>query len=204
MSDKEFLLWLRDRLITVYHESPNTDFVHKLTAIANATACTFHCDLTENERLTVLCGLATFTPVITSGSYALMNEREFFAFVNRIAGNAPRETPSPNPNANAQNSGTEAARAVLAPPAPTDYFARDRKGNVLVAPPKGSEEKSVRILQANESTEGTPRLSVVFTGGKGNCFDSQLWELIKRRVGQDTTLWIAKSGNYLNIVGVRA
>ena len=38
MPDKEFLIWLRKRLIFVYGESPNVDFIHKLTAIINATA----------------------------------------------------------------------------------------------------------------------------------------------------------------------
>lgn len=32
-SNKEFLSWLRDRLINVYGESPGTDFVQKLTKI---------------------------------------------------------------------------------------------------------------------------------------------------------------------------
>jgi hypothetical protein len=36
MNDREFLIWLRERLINVYHESPMVDFVHKLTAIINA------------------------------------------------------------------------------------------------------------------------------------------------------------------------
>lgn len=35
--DKEFLNWLVDRLVNVYNENPNTDFVHKLRAIANNT-----------------------------------------------------------------------------------------------------------------------------------------------------------------------
>ena len=34
MTDKEFLNWLVDRLVHVYGESPNVDFVHKLKAIA--------------------------------------------------------------------------------------------------------------------------------------------------------------------------
>jgi hypothetical protein len=37
MTDREFLLWLRDRLVYRYHESPNVDFVHKLNAIIQAT-----------------------------------------------------------------------------------------------------------------------------------------------------------------------
>ena len=35
MNDKEFLIWLRERMIFVYHESPNVDFVRKLTCIIN-------------------------------------------------------------------------------------------------------------------------------------------------------------------------
>jgi hypothetical protein len=36
MNDRDFLIWLRGRLINVYHENENVDFVHKLTAIINA------------------------------------------------------------------------------------------------------------------------------------------------------------------------
>jgi hypothetical protein len=48
-------------------------------------------------------------------------------------------------------------------------------------------------------------LAVIFTGGKANCFDSQLWGAIKNRVNQDAQLWLKKSddGKYTNIVGVR-
>lgn len=33
--DAEFLSWLADRLVNVYDESPNTDFVHKLRSVAD-------------------------------------------------------------------------------------------------------------------------------------------------------------------------
>lgn len=36
MSDKEFLEWVADRLVHVYGESKNADFVHKLRAVAAA------------------------------------------------------------------------------------------------------------------------------------------------------------------------
>jgi len=36
VSDKEFLIWLRDRLIHIYGESPNVDFVLRLNAIIDA------------------------------------------------------------------------------------------------------------------------------------------------------------------------
>jgi hypothetical protein len=34
MSDKQFLNWLIERLIYVYNESPNVDFIHRLRKIA--------------------------------------------------------------------------------------------------------------------------------------------------------------------------
>jgi len=37
MNDREFLQWLADRLVCVYGESGNVDFVHKLMSIALAT-----------------------------------------------------------------------------------------------------------------------------------------------------------------------
>jgi hypothetical protein len=36
MSDREFLEWIRDRIVHVYGESPNTDFVLRLGEIAQA------------------------------------------------------------------------------------------------------------------------------------------------------------------------
>jgi hypothetical protein len=38
MTDKEFLSWIADRLVYVYRESPNVDFVQKLRRIADASA----------------------------------------------------------------------------------------------------------------------------------------------------------------------
>ena len=37
MKDREFLYWIRDRLVNHYGESPNVDFVQRLTAIAATT-----------------------------------------------------------------------------------------------------------------------------------------------------------------------
>jgi hypothetical protein len=36
MDDHDYLLWLRSRLINVYGESPNVDFVHRLDAIIDS------------------------------------------------------------------------------------------------------------------------------------------------------------------------
>lgn len=35
MTDYEFLIWIRDRLINVYGESENVDFVRRLKKVAN-------------------------------------------------------------------------------------------------------------------------------------------------------------------------
>lgn len=37
MGDREFLVWLQDRLINVYHESPHLDFVQRLGNIVDRT-----------------------------------------------------------------------------------------------------------------------------------------------------------------------
>ena len=37
MNDRAFLFWLVERLVHVYKESPDTDFVRKLKAIAENT-----------------------------------------------------------------------------------------------------------------------------------------------------------------------
>jgi hypothetical protein len=37
MPDKEFLTWLRDRMVNVYGVNPHTDYIHKLNAIIEST-----------------------------------------------------------------------------------------------------------------------------------------------------------------------
>jgi hypothetical protein len=52
MSDKEFLEWIRDRIVHVYGESPNTDFVLRLGDIAQALQ---HSGEPVGEVFEVLC-----------------------------------------------------------------------------------------------------------------------------------------------------
>lgn len=35
MTDKEFLNWIADRLLNVFGEDPNADFIHRLRNIGN-------------------------------------------------------------------------------------------------------------------------------------------------------------------------
>ena len=44
MKDYEFLDWIRDRLINVYNESPNTDFCRRLSSISNSLKPTNYCE----------------------------------------------------------------------------------------------------------------------------------------------------------------
>jgi hypothetical protein len=108
-------------------------------------------------------------------------------------------------------SGTEAAKAVLAPPEQgnREKFEDDRNGEPQTSPPEGAELKTVRILQADEdlTKTGAPILKVIFSGGKANCFAKSLWGSIKPKAASqaDLGLWLlrSKDGKYLNIVGVR-
>lgn len=55
MNDKEFLEWLIDRLVHVYNESPNTDFIHKLRKIADKIGyldnCNYHTIVAQSNYL---------------------------------------------------------------------------------------------------------------------------------------------------------
>jgi hypothetical protein len=162
---------------------------------------TFTYTWSDARRLTVLhalgfmyAKLATAPPAVSETVLSLVNEL------------------SSKPGA---DSGTEAARAVLSPPplAPNaqpqawrDHFAADRKGNVPAKAPNGSELQTIPIVSASEAPDSKGKhLAVIFGGGRGkaNCFDPQLWPLIKKAQGHEAQLWILVSGNYLNIVGVR-
>jgi len=47
MNDREFLMWLHERLTGVHKESPIVDYMHKLRAIIKAT---------PEDKLTPNCG----------------------------------------------------------------------------------------------------------------------------------------------------
>ena len=113
------------------------------------------------------------------------------------------EKPYPASSPALPQSGTDAARAVLAPPAPTDYFARDRKGNIPAVAPEGAEFAVHKIVGTAKTAKF---LRVILANhGQANCFDSQLWPLIEKHDGQEAGLWIKKSEDerYQNVVGVR-
>jgi hypothetical protein len=168
---------------------------------------TFTVTLDDADRLAVLTALG-FAAVITP----VKLRRPVNELIDRLSGAEGQD---------AAQSGTEAARAVLAPPMvdptrATDYFQRDKKGNVLMAAPDGAELSRVKIVSAQKlaKTGKAPYLKVIFAAGvtidgktrpagQANCFDQDLWPPIKNRENQVAALWIQESGNYLNVVGVR-
>ncbi len=124
--------------------------------------------------------------------------------------------------------GTAAARAVLSPsqdsptppsghvppvlPEPRDRWARDRKGNELPNP-EGCVAREVNLWKTEQKpskkANGKPFLKVTWQSHErgyvdANCFDSQLFPWLINSQGKKTTLYLVKSGEYLNVVGVRA
>jgi hypothetical protein len=131
----------------------------------------------------------------------------------------------------APSGGTQAARAVLSPPAQTppqsspaaaaptapvieqrDRWARDRKGNEL-AFPEGTVTREVHLSKTEQKQPrkagGKEFLKVTWQSDSrgfvdANCFDNKLWPWLINQTGKRTTLYLMKSGEYLNVVGVRA
>ena len=150
-----------------------------------------------------------------------MSEAERTAFAKVLGGlvtkliNAPVFVESPS-------GGTQSARAVLSPPpqapavAPNpapielrDRWARDRKGQE-VPMPEGYAAREVTIWKAEQKPKKTGTgnfLNVTWQSHDrgyfdAKCFDSALFPWLQ--AGNKTTIYLVKSGQYLNIVGVRA
>ena len=127
------------------------------------------------------------------------------------------------------SGGTQSARAVLSPPPespaaarpspPTpvdmrDRWARDRKGKE-VPNPEGCVSRCVKIWKVEQikpKAAGKKEFMKVTWPSQehgfvdANCFDAQLFPwLIKAQASiEKSTLYLVKSGEYLNVVGVRA
>lgn len=158
----------------------------------------------------------TYTITITETQRTLLS-RALGLFVALLT-NAPVFTEAPS-------GGTAQARAVLAPaqppavasPAPIeqrDRWARNKKG-VEVPNPAGCETQKVRLWKVVPAdVNGKRRMKVSWyapAGQKGfvdaACWDEQLFPwLAKCSIESDapTILYTVRSGNYLNVVGVRA
>jgi hypothetical protein len=125
------------------------------------------------------------------------------------------------PKLESPDGGTHSARAILSPPAAAsakpsppieqrDRWARNRKGEE-VPNPEGATAREVNLWKTEQKTGksgGKSYLKVTWQGENGfvdaNCFDQQLFPWLIKQAGQKTRLYTVRSGNYLNIVGVRA
>lgn len=124
------------------------------------------------------------------------------------------------------SGGTQAARAMLSPPpSPAaaahspqppvieqrDRWARDRKGNE-VPMPDGYAAREVTICKTEQKPKKDKSgnfLNVTWQSHDrgyvdAKCFDAQLFPWLIKQQGQRTTIYLVKSGEYLNLVGVRA
>lgn len=115
--------------------------------------------------------------------------------------------------------GTEAARAILERPAvprvPQDYFQPNKKGQTQTKPPEGAELSTVRIVSVRKQKMDAKYWTVIFglgttsdgatrPAGKASCWDPSIAQELLLAEGKSAQVWILESGNYLNIVGVRA
>lgn len=94
-----------------------------------------------------------------------------------------------------------------------DRWARDRKGKELPNP-EGCTAQTVHVWKVEQKQSRTPgkapfwKVTWQSPTGKGyvdaNCFDDQLAPVIMARQGKSAILHTVRSGDYLNVVGVRA
>lgn len=180
------------------------------------TTRTFSLALSDTDRLAILSALG-FSSMYLHAKMTPELHSDWVTPIDRLIATLS-SAPGHDSSSALPQSGTDAARAVLAPPAPTDHFAASRKGDIPVSAPDGAELSSVKIVSAqpthSKKAGGQDYLAVIFAAGttadgrvrpagKASCFDKQLWRFIQNRENQAASLWIMESGNYLNIVGVR-
>jgi len=166
--------------------------------------------LTAEERNLTMIALGTLCAVARTGEVMSVA----LGLIQRLADERPLPTAP---------SGTDQAKAILAPPAESsadahqyqlrDRWARDRNGNPITEMPKGAETFTVDVkAMVRKDSSGKERMIVTFTKPEGQGFfeasawDPELFPFLATRVKQRSTLYIqtSKDGKYLNIVGVRA
>ena len=135
----------------------------------------------------------------------------------------------PDAQAARQQSGTAAAAAIAAPPAPAngesraeferdrfgtagpvekiDRWSADRKGNRQAPDVFDSKNLVVTsVTHVPRSGEKAEFWRIQFRGFKANCFDKEIAAFLTAAAQkQDAmTVYVKASGNYTNVVGVRA
>lgn len=158
---------------------------------------TFTIQFGEDERLLALTALGFAIVRLPQGEPLRLID----GLINKLTRAAGKDVAQPN-------AGTSGGHALVNQLIPQDFFQLDRAGNNQTSPPEGAELRTVKFLKAVDTpgkAGGKPYLKVVFANGTANCFDSRLWQGIKSTPpNAELSLWIVESGNYLNVVGVRA
>ena len=164
----------------------------------------FTITLGAEERFSVLVGLGFLWAQLGNAPDAITKPIAVLIDKLTTTPGVDQSQAAAQPNQRTIASGAAPAHAILAPPEPTDYFARNRKGDIQVEPPTGAELSTHEIV----GTAKTEKYLKVILKGKGqaNCFDRDLWQMLENRKGQAVGLWIKPSedGKYQNLVGVRA
>jgi hypothetical protein len=165
---------------------------------------TFTITISAEERTAALIGLGWLWKAIENSPLGIREPiEELIDKITNTPGTEPGQVIA-QPSHQTMASGAGAAHAILAPPAPTDYFAKLRNGDVPMTPPDGAELSTCEIV----GTAKTEKYLKVILKNKGqaNCFDRDLWQMIENRKGQPVGLWIKPTddGKYKNVVGVRA
>lgn len=156
---------------------------------------TFTITYTAEERFMLLVGLGFMWAQLNTAPDEITKP---------ITGLIEKLTRTPGQDAPHATTGSSAAHAILSPPAPGDYFVRNKRGDVLVEAPEGAKLHSYGVV--GTAKNGKFLKVILANAGTANCFDSQLWPMIERHQGKDLQLWIKPSedGRFQNIVGVRA
>jgi hypothetical protein len=74
MNDKEFLNWIIDRLINVYNENPNVDFIHRLRKIADKLEIIADAVTPWGQPWCVECFYNRLMTITKSGEKIMTNE----------------------------------------------------------------------------------------------------------------------------------
>lgn len=172
----------------------------------------------DNERKFLIFAMGALLPGLRTETMPLLMPTEFLALHSRLV------DAKPDSRAAAEQSGHEAAKAMLTPPAAPpqpplpelrDRWARGKDGEARPFP-ANAESVTFTIDKVTPvekpANGGNPYMRVAWekppSMGRGfleaKCWDPELWPFLANRVKQTTLVYITRKGTYINIVGLRA
>jgi hypothetical protein len=174
----------------------------------------------HDERKAIVFALSVAYPKLGAGRPFYINDSDYLALCTRLM-----EVRTDN-QATRQQSGTAAATAVLSRPSvfepqrPTpapieirEHWAKNKKGQETPNP-EGCIEINAVITKLEDApprdnkTQTRKKLTWESPTGRGfadaYCWDEDLFPHLANRMKQQTTFYIVRSGQYANVVGVRA